>query len=349
MRAALACWLALLGLALAQGAGQEQEAAAPQVAALRVVHLSPDAPQFDVLVDGQLTLRDLPFTQVSRYLLISAGRHDVRLFPHQGPVRGENGEASPLQPLEPITITVDLDGGSYYTVVASGFYNPPASGASSGSLTVQLEAGASAQVRGPRNYLVTLTQATTLSGLDPGTYTVTASREGYRTAEYEVEVTAGNAVTLPISLQEGEGESPPVTSAPGLEVSERPWSKTQLQLYQDEYGAFPPAGQAFVRFVHAAPASPALTVYGLDGAQNDAPQVLIESLGFPNASGYLAVPVTLDGLRIDVAGTDLLLNTFEALTFTSGALYTIYLSGSETSGTLTPIPYLDTALRGALP
>lgn len=347
MKAALACWLALLGPALAQDAPQEVPEV--QVAALRVVHLSPDAPQFDALIDGQLTLRDLSFTTVSRYVLVPAGRRDVRLFPHQGQARGENGEENPLQPLEPITITADLDAGGYYTVVASGFYNPPASGASSGSLTVQLEEGVSAQVRGPRNYLVTLTQSTPLTGLDPGSYTVTASREGYRTAEYEVEVTAGSAVTLPISLQEGEGESQPVTSAPGLEVSERPWSKTQLQLYQDDYSSFPAAGQAFVRFVHAAPASPALTVYGLASAQGDTPQVLIENLGFPNASPYLVVPVTLDGLQITVAGTDLLLSTFEGLSFASGALYTIYLSGSETSGTLTPIPYLDTALRGTLP
>ncbi|WP_380676967.1 DUF4397 domain-containing protein [Salinigranum sp. GCM10025319] len=45
--------------------------------ALRVAHLSPDAPNVDVLVDGSAVLEDVPFGAVSDYLSLSAGSYQV--------------------------------------------------------------------------------------------------------------------------------------------------------------------------------------------------------------------------------------------------------------------------------
>ena len=47
--------------------------------ALRVAHLSPDAPNVDVLVDGSAVLEDVPFGAVSDYLSLSAGSYQVTI------------------------------------------------------------------------------------------------------------------------------------------------------------------------------------------------------------------------------------------------------------------------------
>ena len=46
---------------------------------LRVAHLSPDAPNVDVLVDGSAVLEDVPFGAVSDYLSLSAGSYQVSI------------------------------------------------------------------------------------------------------------------------------------------------------------------------------------------------------------------------------------------------------------------------------
>ena len=56
-------------------AGMMQEA----TASLRVGHLSPNAPNVDVYVDGTAVLEDVPFGAVSDYLSVSAGSHQVRI------------------------------------------------------------------------------------------------------------------------------------------------------------------------------------------------------------------------------------------------------------------------------
>ena len=55
---------------------------------LRVAHVAPDAGAVDVFVDGDRVLSDVQFADVSDYLTLAAGQHDVRITP-----AGENESA----------------------------------------------------------------------------------------------------------------------------------------------------------------------------------------------------------------------------------------------------------------
>jgi hypothetical protein len=63
-------------LFVAQDAG---ETMAMDPASLRVAHLSPNAPNVDVYVDGTAVLEDVPFGAVSNYLTVPAGAHQVAI------------------------------------------------------------------------------------------------------------------------------------------------------------------------------------------------------------------------------------------------------------------------------
>ncbi|WP_267640623.1 DUF4397 domain-containing protein [Haloarchaeobius amylolyticus] len=56
-----------------------EEEAAAGMTELRVIHASPDAPDVDVLVDGDLVLSNVPFGTVSEYLALETGEHDVEI------------------------------------------------------------------------------------------------------------------------------------------------------------------------------------------------------------------------------------------------------------------------------
>ena len=51
------------------------------MAAVRVAHLSPDAPNVDVMVDGTTVLSDVPFNTVSPYLVLPPGSYNVMVTP----------------------------------------------------------------------------------------------------------------------------------------------------------------------------------------------------------------------------------------------------------------------------
>lgn len=77
-------------------------------ARVRVAHLSPNAPNVDVLVDGSAALEDVPFGAVSDYLSLAAGAHTVEITaagdPETSVFEGE----------------VSLEAGTDYTVAAVG-------------------------------------------------------------------------------------------------------------------------------------------------------------------------------------------------------------------------------------
>ena len=100
---------------------------------LRLAHLSYDAPLVDLVLDDELLFRDVAFSNVTGYLLLPAGEHELRVFPHRlpreleswistrRPLRGGVTGAPPrasraTRTLEPVTLFVTLEPGAYYTL-----------------------------------------------------------------------------------------------------------------------------------------------------------------------------------------------------------------------------------------
>jgi hypothetical protein len=50
-------------------------------AMVRFLHTSPDAPNIDIYINGQLTLKNLPFKQISTYLPLKAGKYHIDIYP----------------------------------------------------------------------------------------------------------------------------------------------------------------------------------------------------------------------------------------------------------------------------
>ncbi|MFB6170242.1 MAG: DUF4397 domain-containing protein [Haloarculaceae archaeon] len=59
----------------------ETETTTQGTAMARVGHLSPNAPNVDVYVDGDVVLSDVPFGTISDYLELPAGAHTIRITP----------------------------------------------------------------------------------------------------------------------------------------------------------------------------------------------------------------------------------------------------------------------------
>jgi len=96
---ALLAAFALAAPALAQESGEAQ---------VRVAHLSPDAPNVDVYVNGEPALTDVPYTTVSSYLSLPAGTQQVTVY-----ATGDN--STPV-----IDAPVKLAAGGAYTIAAVG-------------------------------------------------------------------------------------------------------------------------------------------------------------------------------------------------------------------------------------
>ncbi len=115
---ALAAWLVFPVPASAQEEGDAHE----DSAMLRMAHLSPDAPQGDVYLDGKsaASLQDVPFGGVSAYFPVPAGSHEVKIY-----AAGETPETS-----EPILETgTDFQDGGWYTLAAVGLLGEGSLGA----------------------------------------------------------------------------------------------------------------------------------------------------------------------------------------------------------------------------
>ncbi len=102
MGLALAAIVGLLGIA-----ALPLRAGAAEMAHVRVVHASPDAPNVDVWVDGNKALTDVAFSKYSDYVALPAGAHNFKVV-----ATGTTGPAV-------IDVTPTLDAGKYYTVIAA--------------------------------------------------------------------------------------------------------------------------------------------------------------------------------------------------------------------------------------
>jgi hypothetical protein len=84
---------------------------AEDMARVRVVHASPDAPAVDVYADGNKVLTNVPFKGSSDYLSVPAGTHNFKVYPTG---------ANPASDTAVINADATLGAGKDYTVVAVG-------------------------------------------------------------------------------------------------------------------------------------------------------------------------------------------------------------------------------------
>lgn len=82
----------------------------PEVATVRVVHASPDAPAVDVLVNGERAITNLAFGSATPFVALPAGEYDLQVVP----AGGEAADAVIDAP------GVALEGGQAYQVAAVG-------------------------------------------------------------------------------------------------------------------------------------------------------------------------------------------------------------------------------------
>lgn len=94
----------------------EDDLASPAsgMAHVRFVHLSPDAPAVDVVVQGGANLfSDIEFKEATAFMPVDAGSYTVEVQPV------DSDDAV-------VTATLNLEAGKIYTVFARGFVTPPA-------------------------------------------------------------------------------------------------------------------------------------------------------------------------------------------------------------------------------
>ncbi|MEO1645586.1 MAG: DUF4397 domain-containing protein, partial [Chloroflexota bacterium] len=69
--------MALFALTLFSVSAQEDAGTAE----IRVGHFSPDAPNVDVYIDGEVAIEDLAYTQVTPFIEVDAGTYEIAVAP----------------------------------------------------------------------------------------------------------------------------------------------------------------------------------------------------------------------------------------------------------------------------
>ena len=351
-----------LGIGLAQGEA---------LAGVRFIHLSPDAPLVDLILNESPEQKDLEFGSLTGYVWLTPGRHEVTVYPHRSPEQSnplsalnlqnvlDNDDApSRIAPLEPFRMAIDVAENKYYTVALAGFFSPPNEGQDLGSLSLDVEEGTRVTVTGPRSYLLNLNESAVLAGLEPGQYTVNAKREGAKDVQYEVAVSSGQLASLGIALEEGASPQQ-ATTEEGEATPEPTWHRAQLYLYEDSYNSLPKPGHALIRIVHAAPGIGTVELRlsevldSEDGTpQTDAElatniQTLISGASFPSATQFVSLETGSQLFEVFPSGGDFSLTAMPA-TLSPGTIYTLYLALNLSGQVLTPVPSIDAVLRAPL-
>ncbi|HEX7004041.1 MAG TPA: DUF4397 domain-containing protein [Trueperaceae bacterium] len=320
--------------------------AAQPMAAIRLTHLSPDAPQFDMVVDRQLFMIDVTYGEVSPYQPIPAGQHEISVWPHRLPDGAAGEEAEGPQTLEPITIIVDLEDGGYYTLAISGFYQA-APETSSGTLAVEVEpAEATVLVTGPRGFERTFQGDRVLEELEAGRYAVRAEYQGYQPATFEISVQQNETSTVSITLQEGEEEGDATATLPE-NVPAAPsgsWRPVELHAFRDDLEVVPPPGGSRVRLVHLSPLTGPVDLLAIPSDGAGEPAVMASGLEFPNAGDYMRLPGRDYTFQVRLAGADAIVTQVRDVTVPAGGVYTFFLVQEPADNYVRLVPSVDALL-----
>lgn len=259
---------------------QEDIARAPfQRSALRVWHNSPDAPNVDVIVNGQTALSNVPYQTVSQYLPLPEGSYDVKVN-----VAGTSTSV--------FSGKVELERGKAYTAIAQGSVTGKGLGfrvqvledATSGALVRVLHASpnvpaVTVYVNGKPvlSKLRTLKASGYLS-LDAGTYNVAVSLAG--------KPASAAALKGKITVVDGQRYT---ALARGL-------LGRNLQLAVQKDIATAPAGKSAVRVWHLSPDAPKVDIY-VNGKKT------LSKVPYKAASSYLTLAPGRYTIAVKVAGT----------------------------------------------
>ena len=294
-------------------------------AAVRVAHMSPNAPNVDVYVEGDAVLEDVPFGAVSNYLDVPAGERSVEITAagdpdtsvFSGPVPveadteytiaaiGEIGDDAD-QAFEPLVLEDDnSDPGGDTARVRLVHASPDAPAvdatlASSGdALYDGVEYGGSGYVEAPA-----------------GDYTLqvrgdTESNDGDIVAEFDVSLAGGEVYTAFAAGYLSPDDEPADTPFDLLVTQDTGSSSTETETESEP---------ASVRVAHMSPNAPNVDVY-IDGS------TVLEDVAFGAVSGYLNVPAGARTIEITAAGDpDTSVFTGE-VTVDSGQAYTVAAAG----------------------
>ncbi|MDS0222329.1 DUF4397 domain-containing protein [Haloarcula sp. S1AR25-5A] len=303
---------------------ETEEATDSGTGSVRVAHMSPNAPNVDVYVEGDAVLEDVAFGAVSQYLdvpagelsveITAAGDPDTSVFSGPVPVAadtaytvaaiGELGDDAD-QAFEPLVLEDDnSDPGGDTARVRLVHASPDAPAvdvtlASNGdALYDGVEYGGSGYVEVPE-----------------GDYTLqvrgdTESNDGDVVAEFDVSLAGGEVYT---AFAAGY-------LSPDDEPADTPFDLIVAQDTGGEMGTETESEPASVRVAHMSPNAPNVDVY-VDGS------AALEDVPFGAVSDYLEVPAGARTIEITAAG-DQDTSVFEGdVTVESGQMYTVAAAG----------------------
>jgi hypothetical protein len=249
---------------------------------LRVWHNSPDAPEVDILVNGQVALAKVPYGTTSQYLPLPAGTYDVKVN-----VAGTSTTV--------FSAPVTLARGESYTAVAMGsvtgkgaaFAVKVLKDATSGALLRVLHASpnvpaVTVYVNGQAavKRLDTL-RWTGYLALDAGTYDVAVAAAGQPLSKAVLKA----KITLADKTRY-------TALARGLVGAKK--NKLELALQTDIATA--PAGKAGVRVWHLSPDAPKVDIW-VNGKKT------LSGVPYKKASSYLSLGAGTYRIQVAVAGT----------------------------------------------
>ncbi|NHX38556.1 MULTISPECIES: DUF4397 domain-containing protein [Haloarcula] len=297
----------------------------PGTAAVRVAHMSPNAPNVDVYLEGDAVLEDVPFGAVSQYLDVPAGERSVEItaagdpdtsvFSGRVPVEadtaytiaavGEIGDDAD-QAFEPLVLEDDnSDPGGDTARVRLVHASPDAPAvdvtlASNGdALYDGVEYGGSGYVEVPS-----------------GDYTLqvrgdTESNDGDVAAEFDVSLSGGEVYTAFAAGYLTPDDDPADAPFDLLVTQDTGGSATETETESEP---------ANVRVAHMSPNAPNVDVY-VDGS------AVLEDVPFGAVSDYLEVPAGARTVEITAAG-DPDTSVFEGdVTVEGGQAYTVAAAG----------------------
>ncbi len=304
---------------------------AAQGADLRVAHVSPDAPNVDVWLDGSVVLNNVPYGAFSGYQDIDAGMHQVQVF----------ATGTSMDPV--IDATLDFAEGSATTVAATGLLSDDSFGPLVLSDTRDTDPSM-AWVRFVHTAAdapavdITLADGTVLfedvefnefidyTPVHPGSYSLQVRIAGTEDVVLSFE---------PVSLDQGTTYSVLAkgTLADGTLGA---WATVDAPGPGDEAQELSVLGTS-LRVAHLSEDAPAVDVW-LDGAE------VLSDVSYPAFSPYLDIMAGSRNVQVFVAGTTTDPVIDATLDFAAGSATTVAATGLLADESFGPVVLSDTRL-----